>query len=61
MVAVVRAVSLQDRLFPLSGVISEVCMVDMSTSYVGWFFYELLELLVLKTLAHSVFSIGHVA
>ena len=39
MIAVVRAVSFQDRLFPLSGVISEVSMVDMPTSYVGWFFY----------------------
>ena len=39
MVAVVRAVPFKDRLFPLSGVISEVCMVDMSSSYVGWFFY----------------------
>ena len=39
MVAVVGAVSFKDRLFPLSGVISEVCMVDMSSSYVGWFFY----------------------
>ena len=61
MVAVVWAVSFQDRLFPLIGVILEVCIVDMSSSYVGWFFYQLPELLVLKTLAHSVVSISHVA